>query len=134
MLARNDVLDMKPKLGKLLGEVTILTAVSSPSANEVPQRLVHQAAFGRCKNARASTLRIVRIELALTRDSNSARSFGLSEFSVFLLASSSYRACTSSSALNRIRASASSTLSSRRNGRKSRSKLPSSLRFAISEI
>ena len=75
------------------------------TANQHEQRRVHQAALGCCRNARASAFRRLRIELARTHDSNSARSSAPSAPSVFLSANSSYRACTSVSAFRRSNAS-----------------------------
>ena len=89
MLARDDVLDMKAQFGKLLREVAVLAKTAGPAPNQRAQRRVHQAAFGCCRNARASAFKRLRMELARTNDSNSARSSALSAPSVFLPANSS---------------------------------------------
>jgi hypothetical protein len=89
VLSRRDVLDMKVQFRELLWKVAILTAVASPLANQLAQKGVQQAAFGRRKNARASALRRVKKELARTSDSNSARCLGVSVPSEFLEANAS---------------------------------------------
>lgn len=47
MLARNNVLNVEAQIGEVLRQATILATVSSPLANKLARRRVHQAALAR---------------------------------------------------------------------------------------
>src|SRR6266404_7099519 len=64
MLPGNHVLDMKTQVGKILRQVTVLTAATSPSPARPAHCCLHQAALGGCSKARASAFNRLRMELA----------------------------------------------------------------------